>query len=140
MASVDVAAPKASLSNIFSILSDEDCVKMLQMIFEHRQPRIGDFGTRKRYYERMARLKKAHLITKKKNIGYQIKKEPGHELTDLGSILYESLLTLKHAKNLLWNLKAIDALDEEVPIEERKKLTEALIPDEAIRKILVEKY
>ena len=71
MASVDDAAPNDVLSNIFSILSDEDCVKMLEMIFEHRQPRIGDFGTRKRYYDRMARLKKAHLITKKKNIGYQ---------------------------------------------------------------------
>jgi hypothetical protein len=131
MASVDAAAPKDLLSNIFSILSDEDSVNMLEMIFEHRQPRIGDFGTRKRYYERMARLKKAHLITKKENIGY--------ELTVLGSSLYESFLTLQRAKNLLWNLKAIDDLDE-VPNEELKKLIETLIPDEAIRKILLEKY
>ena len=131
MASFDAAAPKDLLSNIFSILSDEDSVKILEMIFEHRQPRIGDFGTRKRYYDRMTRLKKAHLITKKKNIGY--------ELTLLGSTLYESFLAIQRAKNLLWNLKALDALDE-VPNEERKKLIEALIPDEAIRKILFEKH
>ena len=52
-------------SDIFSLLRDGDCVKMLQMIIEHRHPTGSDFGTRKRYYDRLAKLKRAHLIAKK---------------------------------------------------------------------------
>ena len=132
------APPEASISDICSVLSDTDCVKMIKMISEHREPKISDFGSRKRYYERMTKLKTAHLITKKRNKEYQTKGETSHELTALGSTMYESLLTLRRAANLRWNLKALDALNR-LPSEERKKLIEVLIHDDAIRKILLEK-
>jgi hypothetical protein len=130
------APPKSSITNTYSILSDEDCVKLLQMISEHRQLKINTLGTRKRYYERLSKIRKAHLIIKKKDRskGDDIS---NYELTDLGSSLYESLLTLRRAANLRWRLNAIDALDDRVPIEERIKLIQAIIPDETIRKILL---
>ena len=132
----DAAPPKSSITNIYSILSDEDCVKLLQMISEHRQPKISNLGTRKRYYERLSKIREAHLIIKKKDRskGDDLS---NYELTDFGSSLYDSLLTLRRAANLRWSLKAIDALDDRVPIEERIKLIQTLIPYEAIRKILL---
>ena len=104
--------------------------------FEGREGKINTLGTRKRYYERLSKIRKAHLIIKKKDRskGDDIS---NYELTDLGSSLYESLLTLRRAANLRWRLNAIDVLDDRVPIEERIKLIQAIIPDETIRKILL---
>jgi Fe2+ or Zn2+ uptake regulation protein len=142
--------PKASVQRIFSILSDAGCVKILDMIYEHRQPKIRNLGTRKRYYERIAKLTRAHLITKKKRNGkhqqqqqqqQQQQKTPankfGYELTDLGVSVYGILRILRRAKDLHMNLEAIDALEESIPHEELNKLIEKLIPDESIRKILL---
>jgi hypothetical protein len=143
--------PSASVQKIFSILSDAGCVKILDMVYEHRQPKIRDLGTRKRYYERIAKLTRTHLITKKKRNGkqqlqqqqqqQQQKKTPankfGYELTDLGVSVYGILRILRRAKDLHMNLEAIDALEESIPHEELNKLIEKLIPDESIRKILL---
>jgi hypothetical protein len=137
--SADAGAPETSFAYICRILSDNDSFKMLQMIFERRQLRISDFGSRKRYYDRMAKLRKSHLITKKKNYDHKTKYGTGLELTDLGSAIYVSLLFFKRAEKLYWNLKAIDMLEDEVPVKERNKIIEGLIPDEAIRKILLER-
>lgn len=120
----------SSLSDIFSLLRDEDCVKMLQMIIEHRHPTVGDFGTRKRYYHRLLKLKRAHLIVKKNAL------RAGYEITPVGAIMYKGLLTLRRAESLRWNFQALDALDETVPTEERNKIMETLIPDEALRELL----
>ena len=98
-----------SSSDIFSLLRDEDCVKMLQMIIEHRHPAVNDFGTRKRYYERLAKLKRAHLVVKKNP------HRADYEVTPVGAIMYEGLLTLRRAESLRWNFQALDALDETVP-------------------------
>ena len=117
-----------SSSDIFSLLRDEDCAKMLQMIIEHRHPTIGDFGTRKRYYDRLAKLKRARLIAKKNAL------RAGYEVTPLGAIMYEGLLILRRAERLRWNFQALDALEETVPSEERDKIMETLVPDEALRK------
>ncbi|MGA9318048.1 MAG: hypothetical protein WBV84_08330 [Nitrososphaeraceae archaeon] len=119
-----------SSSEIFSLLRDEDCVKMLQMIIEHRHPTVSDFGTRKRYYDRLAKLKRARLIAKKNAL------RAGYEVTPLGAVMYEGLLTLRRAESLRWNFQALDTLDETVPSEERDKIMETLVPDEALRKLL----
>jgi hypothetical protein len=119
-----------SSSDIFSLLRDEDCVKMLQMITEHRHPAVSDFGTRKRYYDRLAKLRRAHLIAKKNA------HRAGYEVTPVGAIMYEGLLTLRRAESLRWNFQALDALDETVPSEERDKIMETLVPDEVLRKLL----
>jgi hypothetical protein len=55
---------------------------------------------------------------------------------NLGAIMYEGLLTLRRAESLRWNFQALDALDETVPSEERDKIMETLVPDEALRKLL----
>ena len=136
------SAPDASIQRIYAILPDAGCVKILEMIYEHRQPKISDLGTRKRYYERMAKLKKAHLIIKKKKNGKQQQQQTtangyGYELTDLGLTVYGIAMILRRAEDLRMNLEAIDALDENMPHEELNKLIETLIPDEVIRKILL---
>jgi len=122
-----------SSSKIFSLLRDEDCVKMLQMIIEHRHPTISDFGTRKRYYHRLAKLKRARLIAKKNAL------RKGYGITPLGIVMYEGLLTLRRAESLRWNFQALDALSETVPVEERNKIMKTLIPDEALRKLILTK-
>lgn len=140
--------PKASVQRILSILSDVGCVKILDMVYEQRQPKISDIGTRKRYYERITKLTKAQLITKEKKNGKQHQQqqqkqqkttanEYGYELTDLGLSVYGILMILRRAEDLRMNLEAIDALDESMPHEELNKLIEKLIPDESIRKILL---
>ena len=126
-------------SRIYFILSDPDCVKMLQMISEDRQPEVSDIGSRKRYYDRMRKLKEAHLIIGKKNKRYQTRNGPRNKITSWGSIVYDTLLTLKPAENLRWLLLALDAIPDDISFKERNKLIEALIPDEDIRKILVRK-
>lgn len=40
----------------------------------------------------------------------------------LGSILNKALLILRLAENLSWNLKAVDDMDQDIPVEERKKV------------------
>lgn len=124
----------SSPSHIFSLLRDEDCVKMLQMIIEHRHPTVGDFGTRKRYYDRLLKLKKAHLIVKKSGL------QKDYEITPIGAVMYSGLLTLKRAESLRLNFQALDALNETVPAEELDKMMEMLIPDEALRKLLRAKH
>jgi hypothetical protein len=140
--------PKASVQRIFSILSDVGCIKILDMVYEQRQPKKSDIGSRKRYYERITKLTKAQLITREKKNGNQQQQqqqkqqrttanEYGYELTDLGVSVYGILRILRRAQDLRMNLEAIDALDESMPHEELNKLIEKLIPDESIRKILL---
>ena len=64
----------------------------------------------------------------------------GYNVTPVGAILYERLLTLRRAEYLRWNLQAADALNETVPVEERNRIMETLIPDEIIRKLLLAKH
>ena len=52
------------------------------------------------------------------------------------TIMYEGLVILRRAESLRWNFQALDALDETVPSEERDKIMETLVPDEALRKLL----
>jgi hypothetical protein len=106
--------------DIFSLLRDEDCVKMLEMIIEHRHPTVSDFGSRKRYYDRLAKLKRAHLIAKKNP------HRAGYMVTPVGAIMHEGLLTLRRAESLRWNFQALDALDKTVPSEERDKMMETV--------------
>lgn len=124
----------SSPSEIFSLLGDEDCVKMLQMIIEHRHPTVGDFGTRKRYYDRLLKLKRAKLIIKKNA------PRKGYAIAPIGAVIYLGLLTLKRAESLRLNFQALDALKEMVPAEELDKIMETLIPDEALRKLLRAKH
>ena len=124
----------SSPSDIFSLLRDKDCVKMLQMIIEHRHLTVGDFGTRKRYYNRLLKLKRAHLIAKKNAL------PKDYEITPIGAVMYSGLLTLRRAESLRLNFQALDALNETVPAAELDKMMETLIPDEALRKLLRAKH
>lgn len=118
-------------SNIFSILRDEDILRMFLMISEDRQPKNGDFGSRKRFYERLSKLKRAGLVYKKKDLF------EGYQLTPLGTAINKGILTLREISNFKWSFQAIDALNETMPVEGRSKIFEALIPNGNVRNLLL---
>jgi hypothetical protein len=119
-----------SLSSIFSVLSDSDSLKIIGTIASHREDlKIGDFDTAKRYYSRLSKLKKATIIRKKGK---------SYALTSFGSILYNTIQTVKQAQGLQWKLEVVDAIDENLPQTERTSIIESLIPNESMRNILNE--
>jgi hypothetical protein len=118
-----------SLSEIFSVLSDDDSLRIIQMIVDHRDPKITDFESPKRYYTRLSKLKNA-LIVRRKGRSY--------ELTAFGSVIYDIIQTVKLAHELHWKLQVIDAIGDRVPDMERRQIIESLIPDKSIRKTLIE--
>ena len=82
----------SSLSSIFSVLSDNDSLKIIDTIASRQQDlKIGDFDTPKRYYSRLSKLKKATIIRKKGK---------SYALTSFGSILYDTIQTVKQAQGL----------------------------------------
>ena len=117
------------LSDIFSVLSDDDSLKIIQMVVDHRAPKITDFDSPKRYYTRLSKLKKAPIIKKKGN---------SFEITAFGSVIYDMIQTVKLAHDLHWKLQVIDAIGDRVPEVERQQIIESLIPDKSIRKTLIE--
>jgi hypothetical protein len=90
--------------------------------------------TRKQYYSRINRLRKAGLIRRKGS---------RFVLTSLGKIVYEIHKTIGFAIHNRWKLQTIDTLNtflpaEGIPIEERHKLIDALLGDnDVIKDILV---
>ncbi|MGC2308548.1 MAG: hypothetical protein WA461_09095 [Nitrososphaeraceae archaeon] len=118
-------------SNIFSILRDEDTLRIFLMISEDRQPKTGDFGSRKRFYERLSELKRAGLVYTKKDLS------GGYQLTPLGTTINKGILTLREISNFKWSFQAIDALNETMPVEGRSKILKALIPNGNVRNLLL---
>jgi len=119
-----------SLSSIFSVLSDSDSLKIIDTIAGRQQDlKISDFDTPKRYYSRLSKLKKATIIRKKGK---------SYALTSFGSILYDTIQTVKQAQGLQWKLEVVDAIDENLPQTERQSIIESLIPNELMRNILIE--
>jgi hypothetical protein len=118
-----------SLSEIFSVLSDDDSLRIIQMIVDHRDPKITNFESPKRYYTRLSKLKNA-LIIKRKGRSY--------ELTAFGLVIYDMIQTVKLAHDLHWKLQVIDAIEDRVPDVERRQIIESLIADRSIRRSLTE--
>ena len=119
-----------TLSCIFSVLSDDDSLRIIDTIASRQQDlKIGDFETPKRYYSRLSKLKKATIIRKKGK---------SYALTSFGSILYNTIQTIKQAQGLQWKLEVVDAIDDNLPQTERASIIESLIPNELMRNILVE--
>ena len=60
-------------------------------------------------------------------------------LTSLGLIVYDAQLMIGRAANTFWKLKAIDSIETEhkLPADERNKIINKLIDNQAIIKILV---
>lgn len=99
------------------------------MIVDHRDPKINDFESPKRYYTRLSKLKNS-LIIKRKGKSY--------EITAFGSVIYDMIQTVKLAHDLHWKLQVIDAIGDRVPDVERQQIIESLIPDNSIRKTLID--
>jgi hypothetical protein len=118
-----------SLSEMFSVLSDDDSLRIIQMIVDRRDPKITDFESPKRYYTRLSKLKNA-LIIKRKGRSY--------ELTAFGLVIYDMIQTVKLAHDLHWKLQVIDAIGDRVPDVERRQIIESLIADGSIRRSLTD--
>ncbi|MGH9950698.1 MAG: hypothetical protein ACRD5J_03665, partial [Nitrososphaeraceae archaeon] len=61
-----------------------------------------------------------------------------YSLTSFGSILYNTIQTVKQAHGLQWKLEVVDAIDEGLPHTERQSIIESLIPNKLMRNILIE--
>lgn len=118
-----------SLSSIFSVLSDNDSLKIIDTIASRQQDlKMGDFDTPKRYYSRLSKLKKATIIRKKGK---------SYALTSFGSILHNTIQTIKQAQGLQWKLEVVDEIDDNLPQTERVSIIESLIPNKLMRNILI---
>lgn len=119
-----------SLSEILSALSDEDSLKILDMIANRqRDPKISDFESPKRYYSRLSKLKNANVIRRNGK---------SYTITAFGSIVYKTIQMIRIAHELQWKLEVIDAIGENLPDEEHHSIIESLIPDKSVRKTLIE--
>jgi len=119
-----------SLSDILFALSDEDSLKIFDMIANRqRDPKISDFESPKRYYTRLSKLKNARVIRKNGK---------SYTITAFGSIVYKMIQMIKIAHELHWKLEVIDAISENVPDEEHHSIVESMIPDKSVRKTLIE--
>lgn len=77
----------------------------------------------------LSKLKENLLIKKQKN---------AYGITAFGFVIYDALMTARKALDLHWKLEIIDALNDRVPEGERNEIIESLIPDDKIRKVLIE--
>lgn len=119
-----------SLSEILFALSDEDSLKILDMIANRqRDPKISEQTSPKRYYSRLSKLKNARVIRRNGK---------SYTITAFGSIVYKTIQMIRIAHELQWKLEVIDAIGENLPDEEHHSIIESLIPDKSVSKTLIE--
>ena len=128
-----------SEADVFNAISDEKSLDLFKNIVMTKTGDTNIFRkkiklTRKQYYSRMSRMRKAGLI-KRKNGKYF--------LTSLGKVVHEAESMIESALKDYWKLKAIDslegALNIELPTEERTKILDTLIDNHHIKEILLPK-
>lgn len=121
-------------SDIFETISDKDSVRMLEMVVTEPQKLCtAEFKSRKRYYSRLSKLKEMGLI---KRYG------PFYEVTAFGSVVYDTVQTIRKALDAADRLQTIDAMNtnksSRMPEHSRRGIIESLIPDEKLRRVLLE--
>jgi hypothetical protein len=89
--------------------------------------------TKKQYYSRMNRLIKAGLV---------MRKNGNYFISSLGKVVYQSHMLIGHAVANYWKLKTIDSIEAWLPVddlsvEERKRIIDALIERNDIKSILL---
>jgi hypothetical protein len=119
----------AWLSEIFSVLSDEDTLRIVTAVAEGHELKISDFETPKRYYSRLSKLKSSSILKKLGN---------SYQLTAFGSIIYGIIHKVMLTHDFYWKLQVVDALSDKIPSEERQSIIESLVPDQSIRDTLTE--
>ena len=88
--------------------------------------------TKKQHYSRMNRLIDAGLV---------MRKNGNYFLTSLGKVVYESHMLIRYAIENYWKLKTLDSVetslhDDDLSIEERKRIIDALIERNDVKNIL----
>lgn len=89
--------------------------------------------TKKQYYSRMNRLIDAGLV---------MRINGNYLLSSLGKVVYRSHISIAHAIENYWKLKTIDSIeaphaDGHLPVEEKRRIIEALIERNDIKSILL---
>ena len=84
--------------------------------------------TKKPHYQRMSALVRLGLVMKRQDHKYY--------LTAFGHIIYQVLLTMDEAMDEFWKLKAIDSLNNNIPVRERKVIINSMINNEQIKGLL----
>ncbi|HET7149023.1 MAG TPA: hypothetical protein VFI73_11045 [Candidatus Nitrosopolaris sp.] len=128
------------LGEVIKLISDNKSLLIFKTIFLATEEN-GDSGenlrtqlklTKKEYYSRISRLKKAGLVNRQKGRYF---------VTAFGRVIYGAQRLLGSAVNNYWKLKAIDSLgistDDKVPPEERTKIIDLMIGNPQIKEILL---
>jgi predicted transcriptional regulator len=84
--------------------------------------------TKKPHYHRISTLVRSGLVMKRQDHKYY--------LTSFGHIIYQVLLTMDGAMKEYWKLKAVDSLNKNIPVRERKVIIDSMINNEQIKELL----
>jgi hypothetical protein len=112
-------------SDFFSILSDEDTIRIIKTVYDGKELKIGNFESPKRYYTRLSKLKSASILER----GIMGKT---YEMTSFGSLVYEIIQRV----NLVLHLVIIDTIGDKVPNDECEQIIQSLISESSIRDTL----
>jgi hypothetical protein len=126
--SLCVAMSKSSVVGILNAISEERSLALLKSIAVKKndsEELISKLNlSPKQYYSRIYVLMKAGLVKRLRGKYY---------LTCLGKVTYNFSVSLQHAVNNYWKLKAIDSFEmsrDEISKEERAGLINALVADD----------
>jgi len=128
-----LAKSHASAATVLRTIADDKSIELFTTValetIDSKSLKKRTKLTRKQYYSRLSRMTSAGLVRRKNG---------KYILTTFGRIVYDSKVTIEHALNNYWKLKAIDSLEtsNEVPKEEQQKLIETLLDNEKIKAIL----
>ena len=128
-----MAKSHTSAASVLRTIADDKSIELFTTValetIDSKNLKSRTRLTRKQYYSRLSRMTSAGLVRRKNG---------KYILTTFGRIVYDSKVTIEHALNNYWKLKAIDSLEtsNEVPKEEQQKLIETLLDNEKIKAIL----
>jgi hypothetical protein len=130
-----VAMSKSSVPGILNAISEERSLALFKSIAIQKndsEELISKLRlSPKQYYSRIYVLMKAGLIKRERGMYY---------LTSLGKVAYNFSLSLQHAVDNYWKLKAIDSFEmsrDEISKDERADLINALVGDDDKLKAII---
>ena len=123
----------AGLEQIFSLLADRHCIKIMKMAYSGFKGSSVSYRSdisKKQFYVRLKRLRDLGLIEKRKSF---------YRTTTFGSLIYNGhIKTLEDILANYWNLKAVDVLRsrQDFPLDQKEKVIEEILQTTSLKGIV----
>lgn len=123
----------AGLEQIFSVLADRYCIKIMKMAYSGFKGSSVSYRSdisKKQFYVRLKRLRDLGLIEKRQSF---------YRTTTFGSLIYNGhIKTLEDILANYWNLKAVDILRsrQDFPLDQKEKVIEEIIQTTSLKGIV----